>query len=402
MLSLDVWPALPLAILGFIFQTSVVNIIHKLKHNDRIRQIHLQCCTNKQIETLWTAMQVPFPELVVLYLRGWEYVPVPALPDSFLGQSAPRLRYLCLLAVPFPGLPKLLLSTHLVYLWLLGIPHSGYISPEAMATCLSVLTSLKTLQLEFESPQSSPDQENRRSFPPTRFVLPCLTHFWFKGVNKYLEDLLSRIDAPQVYRLSTTFFDDIHFHTAELNQFISRTPTFGGFNGARLVFRCHEALVWFQSHPAPSDHGMVEVKILCQVQGRQVSSLAQICTLSLHLSSRMENLYIHEGLDSSPNWRDDIEDAEWLDLLLPFTAVKDLYLSKQFTPRIARALQELTGGRTTEMFPTLENLFWQQSRPSEPVHEGIVQFISARQLTDRPIALSVWERDAAQERYSGL
>ncbi|KAN0109365.1 hypothetical protein V8E52_009337 [Russula decolorans] len=35
--------------------------------------------------------------------------------------------------IPFPGLPKLLLSaTHLVQLWLANIPHSGYISPEAM------------------------------------------------------------------------------------------------------------------------------------------------------------------------------------------------------------------------------------------------------------------------------
>ena len=58
-----------------------------------------------------------------------------------------------------------------------------------MATCLSTLTSLETLQLDFESLQSSPDQEIQRSLPPTRSILPALTGFWFKGVNEYLEDL---------------------------------------------------------------------------------------------------------------------------------------------------------------------------------------------------------------------
>jgi hypothetical protein len=105
-----------------------------------------------------------------------------------------------------------------------------------MATCLSMLTSLEELQLEFESPQSCPDQESRRPPPPTRSVLPALTNFWFKGVNEYLEDLVARIDAPRLYRLSTTFFNDIDFDTPELNQFISRTPTLGAYDEARLIF----------------------------------------------------------------------------------------------------------------------------------------------------------------------
>jgi hypothetical protein len=126
-------------------------------------------------------------------------------------------------------------------------------------------TSLETLQLEFESPQSCPDQENRRSPPPTRSILPALTKFSFKGVSEYSEDLVSRIDAPRLYRLSTTFFNDIDFDTPELNQFISRTPTFGAYDGAHLIFRSREALVRLQFRIGLSDHRMVEVKILCQV-----------------------------------------------------------------------------------------------------------------------------------------
>jgi hypothetical protein len=102
-------------------------------------------------EKVLAAMQQPFPELTRLHLR---FRTETALvdPDSFLGGSAPHLESLFVQHISFPGLPKLLSSaTHLVYLDLSDIPHSGYISPEAMVTCLSALTSLKGLKIDFES-----------------------------------------------------------------------------------------------------------------------------------------------------------------------------------------------------------------------------------------------------------
>jgi hypothetical protein len=207
------------------------------------------------------------------------------------------------------------------------------------------------------------------------------------------------IDSPRLYLLSATFFNDIGFNTPELIQFISRTPAFGAYNEACLIFQSREALVRLhQFQPERSGHRMVEVKILCQVSDWQLSSLAQICTLSLHLFSTTENLYIYEDLYSPPNWKDDIENTEWWDLLLPFTAVKNLYLSKQLSPRIAPALQELTGGRTTEALPALQNVLLEGFQPSVSVHEGIAQFISARQLTNHPVAISVWDRSLAQDK----
>ena len=400
-MSLDVWPALPLLILGTVSKTAVDYVIAELEHRDRISKIGLYINTTSRVENLLAAMQEPFPELKSLFLSCAIHPPldtVPVLPDSFLGGSAPCLRSFALAAIPFPGLSKLLLSAgHLTSLYLHDVPHSGYISPEAMATCLSVSTSLEALQLGFESPQSCPDQENRRSPPPTRSILPALTSFSFKGVNEYLEDLVSWIDSPRLYLLSVTFFNDINFDTPELNKFISRTPAFRAYNEARLIFHSRQALVRLQSHSEPSDHRMVQVKILCQVSDWQLSSLAQICTSSLHLFSTVENLYIYENLNSPPNWKDNIENTEWLDLLLPFTAVKNLYLSKAFPPRIAPALQELTGGRTTEVLPALQKFLMEGFQLSELVHEGIGQFISARQLTNRPVAISVWEKDSKQE-----
>jgi hypothetical protein len=390
MKSLDVWPALPLFMSGVVTETSVDNVIAELKHSDRICQIDLQCDTTLQIENLLTAMQVPFPELAVLYLYvGSSHGPV--LPDSFLGGSAPRLRSLGLDSIPFPGLLNLLLSaTNLVTLSLYDIPHSGYISPEAMVTCLSLLTSLNQLDFQFNSPQSCPDQETRRPPPPTRSIFPALLFFSFKGVNEYLEDLVSWIDSPRLRKLEITFFNDIDFNTPELDQFITRTPSLGANYVAHLIFYSHEALVrLLQFQP----ERLVHVSILCQVSDWQLSSLAQICTFSLHPFLTMENLYIYENLDSPPNWKDDIENTEWLDLLLPFTAVKNLYLSNQFSPRIAPALLELTGGRATEVLPALQNVLLEGYQPSEPVQEGITQFISARRLTNHPVVISAWDRD---------
>ena len=402
---LNVWPALPLIIhTSDILGDNVImdNVIALLEHSDRICQIRISLnalnpCTTQEIENLWTAMQVPFPELIELELEqyGSSYLPVPVLPDSFLGGSAPRLRSLDFFSIPFPGIRKLLLSaTHLVRLNLYKIPHSGYISPEAMAACLSALTSLEWLQLGFESPESCPDLETQPPFLPTRFVLPTLTVFLFKGACEYLEEFVALVDTPRVYKLDITFFNDIDFNTSELIQFISRTPKLGEYGEARLIFGDRKAIVILLPQPQPSGDRTVQVTILCQVSNWQLSSLAQICTLSLRPLLTMENLYIEDGYQR-PDGEDDIEAAEWLDLLHPFTAVKNLYLSEKFAPHIAPVLRELIGERTTEVLPALQNIFLEEFQPSEPVLEGIARFISARQLINQPVVISVWHRFGA-------
>ena len=400
---LDVWPALPLLILGSFTRASEDNVMHGLEHSDRICQINLRSFITPQAKKLWTAMQVPFPELTGLYLSfgsvssGPDYGPV--LPDSFLGGSAPRLRSFYLNSIPFPALPILLLSaTHLVNLYLIDIPHSGYNSPDAMATCLSTLTSLESLQLEFGHRQSYPGLRSQTSFLPIRSVLPTLAIFRFKGVNKYLEEFVARIDAPQLYQLSTTFFSGIGLNAPELDRFISRTPILGIYDDARLIFHGRKALVRLrQSHPESSDHRMVEVEIVCLEPHQQFASLAQTCT-SLRLLLTMENLYIDGDSNSPFIWNDDVKNTDWLDILLPFTAVKNLYLSKMFLLRIALVLQEVIGRRTTEVLPALQSILLEGSHPSNPLLKGIEKFISARQLTNQPIAISVWYRDPVWDK----
>jgi hypothetical protein len=181
-------------------------------------------------------MQDPFPALTNLLLRSRSEI-AQVIPNSFLGGSAPRLRELTLDNIAFSGLRKLLSSaTHLVELDLWRVPHSCYISPEAMVTCLSTLTRLERLRLKFQSPQSGPDRESRRPLPLARSVLPALTYFRFKGVSGYLEDFVARIDAPMLDNLDISFFQQLIFDTPKLPQFISRTPNLKAHDEACVVF----------------------------------------------------------------------------------------------------------------------------------------------------------------------
>src|SRR6266436_3302521 len=136
--TLDVWPALPLLIRGDIsVRSGVDDIIVALGRSNHVCQVDLERISDRQLDKVLAAMQVPFPQLTRLHITSNSETP-PAIPDSFLGGSAPHLRSFELDGIPFPGLPKLHLSAiHLAHLGLFNIPHSGYISPEAMAALLS-------------------------------------------------------------------------------------------------------------------------------------------------------------------------------------------------------------------------------------------------------------------------
>jgi hypothetical protein len=73
----------------------------------------------------------------------------------------------------------------------------------------------------------------------------------------------------------------------------------------------------------------------------------------------MEHLYILDKF-LSPHWQDDIEDNQWLEVLHPFTGVKNLYVSRELTPSIAPALQELIGERVIEVLPAMQTS-WRSS-----------------------------------------
>jgi hypothetical protein len=225
----------------------------------------------------------------------------------------------------------------------------------------------------------------------TRIILPVLGHFWFKGVGEYLEDLVARIDAPRLGRLDITFFNDIVFDTPQLTRFISHTPMLEAFDKASVDLSDHIARITLSSAYEVFDE-CLRVSISCRELDWQLSFLEQVCTSSLPFLSTLEDLYML-GRPWPQDWKDIIDHAQWLELLHSFAAVKDLYLSKGLAPCVVPALQELVVGRTTEVFPNLQNIFVEELQESGPVQEGIGKFVAARQVTSHPITVSLWDRD---------
>jgi hypothetical protein len=396
---LDVWPALPLIILVDVGDSirCVDNIVAVLERSDRVCQINLVKPRSWDMEMILAAMQQPFPELARLGLELERDGTVPVVPDSFLGGSAPRLEHLTLDGIPFPGLPRLLSSaTHLANLTLWNIPHSGYFSPPAIVTILSTLTSLSDLWLGFQSPRYCPDRASRRPHRSTRSVLPVLTTFRFNGVTEYLEDLVTCIDAPKLNLLDITFFNDIVFYTPHLIRFISRTPKSKALEEAHITLRNRAASVNFSSQT--SRYGDLKVEISCKGLDWQLSSLEQVCTSCLPPLSMLEDLYFYG--DPQPDWKDNTDNGLWVELLRPFSAVKNLYLSDKVASRIVPALRELVEGRrTTEVLPTLQHIFSGGLEFSGPVQEGIGKFVAARQVAGRPTAVSHWTNYQQRRSY---
>ena len=174
---IGIWPHLPIIIRNMVDQKStpedydfdILNV-----HHDRVCEIYLFQITPSQLQLFAPAMQEQFPELIHLML-SYSIGPAPALPDGFLGGSAPRLQSLTPHSIPFPALPKLLSSAmQLVHLTLVKIPHIGYFPPEseAIVSCLSVLTRLEYLTIDFESHRSRPARESpRQHAPPSPLLL---------------------------------------------------------------------------------------------------------------------------------------------------------------------------------------------------------------------------------------
>ena len=388
--TLDVWPALPLCIrCNPTPKECADNVLAVLECRNRVYQINLEYFSSLDFEKIWAAMDVPFPELSNLLLVSDEKME-RVLPDSFLGGSAPRLQYVYFEGIPVLGLPKLLLSTiHLVTLCLVNIPHSGYFSPDTMVTALSTLNSLKILWLKFQSPRFCPE---RRPPPPRRFVLLALTEFQFKGASEYLEDLVARIGTPRLFTLSITLFNQIIFDTPQFIQFISHTPTWEPLRKAHVSFEDGASSVIFSSQTSRYEY--FEVKIPCNNLDWQVSSLEQVFTSCLPHLSALEGLLIYSPGGWRPEWQDNIENTLWLELLLPFTSVKNFYISEEFARRIVPALQELVEDRRLEVLPALENIFLEGFEASGPVEKGIGPFVSMRQVIGHPVAVTRWDRNS--------
>jgi len=288
----------------------------------------------------------------------------------------------------------------LVELRLWNIPLSGYIAPEAMVTCLSALTSLQNLHLEFRFPRSRADRESRLVPRLTRVVLPALTKLCFKGNSEYLEDIVGQIDTPLLTSFNIAFFNQLIFDTPLLHHFINRTETFKATHQAQVTFWEGEVNVYLYLRNRNSFHEISSLTISCRPSDWRLSSVAQVCDLALSPFPTLERLDI--GIRDSSHWQDNVENAQWVELLHPFTSIKDLLLHEESIRHVAPALEQLAGERVTGALPTLQNIFLQGPKPSDPVKEAIVKFVAARQLSGCPVSVyhrQSWHSPTWQQMY---
>jgi hypothetical protein len=408
--KLDVWPALPIVISGTCISlrslNSLDNVKAALKHHDRVCRIKLFFILC-ELEDIIASLEEPFPILTDLDLTAvGSSRPFNPDPSKFLGGSG-RLRSLTLSgSLRIPDLLKLLLSSpNLVILRLDGIHNSSSILPDEMVTSLSALTRLEYLDLLVEFGQSHPDWENRRLSLLTRTVLPSLTVLRVRGTTDNLEDFMARIDAPLLadfYVLFSFSGSDraIVLDTPHLLRFISRIPKLQAPEEAYIGFDSDKYKMWIDFFSSTRiSRRVLRLEIFCVEPDRQFPCLAQFCRSPPFPLLPLAYLYIGEGQFSKYHQRSDTDNTRWLELLQPFAAVKNLYLTKEFALHIAHALQELVGERVMEVLPSLENVLIDGLQRSGPVYEVIKEFVAARQLGGHPIIISRWHMKKRRAKH---
>ena len=385
--DLGIWPALPIVIdCGFVsFWTISGNVIAALEHSDRV------CYVSFGIEDpilgrTAKAMQKPFPVLTHLRIRAPNGT-APALPAEFLGGSAPSLQEIYLYGIPFPALPTLLLSaSDLVTLELDKIPPNGYISPEAMVAGLAALHRLKILEIEFQLAPRRSDRINSSPPPITRTVLPALTSFQFQGASEYLEDLVARIDTPQLREIVIKLLNQLaDFQVLQLSKFLDRSV------GLRLTLLRHAHVVFsnegvaFVKWPAPRfmdympEHPIILIS--CQGMDWQISHLAHVLS---QFSATLSNVvHLDINADALSFRLEGMDDTEWLPLLQQFPTVQTLRVhERELAKRIALALEDITAVMVAQVLSSLDSIYL-AGQPAS----SIEKFVALRQLSGRPVTV---------------
>ena len=381
------WPTLPIVIhsdLNKLLPDNRDDIIDALEHRDRIVQITLMYLTRSQLERCAAWMSGPFPVVQSLYL--FCYLPnsdnTPVITDTFLGGSAPCLRRIELSGIPVSTLKFLSSAPNLVYLHLLNITGAAHVSPGQVATCVSVLKKLEYFCIFFESHRSFSEPTNQCP-PPPRTVLPSLVTFSFTGVSEYMEDLISRVDAPLLKSLNLQFFDQpmLAVPVPQLSQFLHRIEKLRSPFDAHIVIYEDN----FDVCTTSSVGGILSLAIFCTGLDRQISLSAQFCAQCLPRISQLElSRFNHTQTDQQGS-------RPWLGFLRPFNSLQIIYVwQADLEVQIACAFGELTWERVAEVFPMLHTirLAW-FDRVESLVIPLLNPFIDARRLLDRPVEVQI-------------
>ncbi|KAH9178396.1 hypothetical protein EDB89DRAFT_1171618 [Lactarius sanguifluus] len=356
--NLDCWPSFPLVLdyVGYPIPRPPApedenNIMAVLEQSNRVCTIGLTI-SNSLLKKL-SAISEPFSELEGLSLLSKDNTQL-TLPSTFWWGH--RLRTLHSTRIAIPSLPQLLSpSQDLVDLQLHEIPGVGYVSPEAFANALCGMTRLETLSLHF---LSLPPRRNYLGLPPPpedRVVLPALTRFKYRGISKYLDSLVGRIDAPRLEDINITFFNQPTLDASQLGLFIDRIETLRSPLRAEILSSGDSISVTFTRSEALSTR--LGLQVSCRQLDWQLSSISQICEPFSSFLSSVEDLVIKTIEPSSVP--DDMDDEQWLRLIRAFDGAKDFHVGGKLATDILRALRPEDAKHTTcAPLPCEIFMFW--------------------------------------------
>ena len=349
-----------------------------LEHTDRVRSIRL-AASNSLLEKLSTISK-PFLELEELHIFSEDNSQL-ALPSAF--RWGHRLRTLSSTRVAFASLPQLLLpSQNLVNIKLDEIPGVGYFSPEAFANALCGMTQLQTLSLHF---LSLPPSRKYLSLPPSpgdRVDLPVLTHFKYRGISKYLDVLVARIDAPRLRDIDLRFFSQPTLDASQLGGFINRIELWRSRLRADILFSGDAISITFTE---PRAHTWLRLQIPCEQLDWQLSSISQICDQFSSFISSVEGLDINTtGPSRVP---DDMDNDQWLQLIRAFNGAQDILVPGEFVTDILHALCLADEGHDV-VLPALQSLHLHVMEPIPvALQDSVDSFVSQRQHSGHPVKI---------------
>ena len=384
--NLDYWPPLPLVVNYGGFPTlpppspeDEDNIMAALEQSDRVRSINLTV-SGSLLRKLSTISK-PLSELEDVVLLSQDSVQL-ILPSAFWWGH--RLRTLHSTKVAFPSLPQLLFpSQDLVDLQLNEIPGVGYFPPESFANALCGMTRLQTLSLHF---LSFPPRRNYLSLPPLpgdRVVLPSLNRFKYRGISKYLDTLVARIDAPRLRDIDVRFFGQPFLDTSQLGLFINRIEILRSPLQAEILSFGGAISITF-THPKARIR--LGLRISCEPLDWQLSSISQICDYFSCFLTCVTDLGITTiGPSNVP---DDMDEKLWLRLISAFGGAIDFRVASELATDILRALRPADEEHKT-VLPALRILHVQVPMSMHgPLWDSVESFVTQRQLSGHPVHLS--------------
>ncbi|KAI0245644.1 hypothetical protein BJV78DRAFT_1158471 [Lactifluus subvellereus] len=354
-------------------------VLLALCHHDRVHRIVLDL-PPLNLRELIATMDQQFPILERMVIYSWTNGDRSLiLPKTF---QAPQLHNLMLwhAALPIGGFPLLTTAAGLVTLALVDIPASAYFPPSCLLTRLSLMPQLQELVIGFHSPPPNRDSERQLlgALPMnvTHITLPNLCVFGFQGVSAYLESLLSRISAPLLSRgrLQIMFFNQLTFAVPHLVQFMLASQNLR-FDAFRLTFD-KDFVDLLAGQPGKGGVPPFRMRIMCRHLDWQVASAVQILgTFSPVLSVVEELTLCHVEHNRSSELHNEVDRAQWRELLRPFSNVKTLRVPKELVGELSRSLRSEDGEMPLELLPNLKEV---KCSGGIPTHNKFIPFINER------------------------